>query len=244
MTVSLARLWRSRVERSPARLAYQHREHGVWTPVTWRQADERVRPIAGGLLQRGVDPGDPVPLLGSTRLDRLSCATAMALVGAVRGPDSPRSDPEDLVALAERGAAWLDDHPTAIDVRIAATPPLSGALEAPNGAIGILTGDVSDADAARAAWGAIRSGARLVLARTGTSLAELLAAEPADVLFATAEAIDGLAADRVPRSVITRTDHLSVESRRKLATAGITVVSAHVNPNVWGDDDPAVWHIG
>ena len=66
---SMAALWRARVATTPSALAFESLVDGAWTPMTWRQADERVRRIAAGLVARGVQRGDRVAILAGTRLE-------------------------------------------------------------------------------------------------------------------------------------------------------------------------------
>ena len=67
---TLTRLFFDAVEqyaRHPA--AFRHKAGGAWTPLTHREAEERVRAIALGLRELGIQPGDRVSLLAETRLE-------------------------------------------------------------------------------------------------------------------------------------------------------------------------------
>ena len=67
---TLTRLFFDAVEqhaRHPA--AFRYKAGEVWTPVPHRQAEERVRAIALGLRELGIQPGDRVAILAETRLE-------------------------------------------------------------------------------------------------------------------------------------------------------------------------------
>ncbi|MCA9489327.1 MAG: long-chain fatty acid--CoA ligase [Myxococcales bacterium] len=79
---SMAALWRARVATTPSALAFESLVDGAWTPMTWRQADERVRRIAAGLVARGVQRGDRVAILAGTRLEWVLADFAILCAGA------------------------------------------------------------------------------------------------------------------------------------------------------------------
>jgi len=73
-------IWRARVTAAPDRPAYRyHRDQ--WVSMTWRQADEAAREIAGGLAALGVRRGDPVCVLAQTRVEWVLCDVGILLAG-------------------------------------------------------------------------------------------------------------------------------------------------------------------
>src|SRR5882757_2339830 len=67
-------IWRTRVSKSPDQVAYRYRSGGPsWSSMTWREADEAAREIAGGLAALGVRRGDPVCVLAQTRVEWVLC---------------------------------------------------------------------------------------------------------------------------------------------------------------------------
>src|SRR2546423_15692950 len=90
-------VWRQRVVASGDQAAYRHRpdraELGTWQSMTWRQADSAAREIAAGLAALGVGRGDPVCVLGQTRLEWGLCDLGILLAGgataAIFGPRTP-----------------------------------------------------------------------------------------------------------------------------------------------------------
>jgi long-chain acyl-CoA synthetase len=78
-------VWRARVTAAPDRPAYRyHRDQ--WVSMTWRQADEAAREIAGGLAALGVRRGDPVCVLAQTRVEWVLCDVGILLAGGATVP--------------------------------------------------------------------------------------------------------------------------------------------------------------
>ena len=53
---NLAQLFLKRVEKSGDKEAFRIPENGDWTSISWKQAADRVEPLAAGLLSLGVEP--------------------------------------------------------------------------------------------------------------------------------------------------------------------------------------------
>lgn len=96
---SMAALWRARVALTPSALAFESLVDGVWTPMTWRQADERVRRVAAGLIARGVNRGDRVAILAGTRLEWVLADFGVLCAGAASTTIYPSSTADE--------AAWV-----------------------------------------------------------------------------------------------------------------------------------------
>ena len=60
---------RERCRNDASKNAFLVKQNGNWTPVTWREVDEKVDKIAAGLLSIGLENGDSVSILGNTRLE-------------------------------------------------------------------------------------------------------------------------------------------------------------------------------
>jgi long-chain acyl-CoA synthetase len=101
MAKNVAELWRSRTRETPDALAFEHRVAGTWTPVTWRQADERVRRVAAGLVARGVARGDRVALLASTRLEWILCDFGVLCAGAAVSTVYPSNTADEVAFVLE-----------------------------------------------------------------------------------------------------------------------------------------------
>ncbi len=79
---SLARLFLDRVAASNDAEAFRYPRGGGWTSVTWREAGDRVRRIAAGLVDAGVRPGDRVALICATRYEWLLADLGILCAGA------------------------------------------------------------------------------------------------------------------------------------------------------------------
>src|SRR5258706_3001962 len=72
-TTSIAQLLATRVKDTPDREAYRYPVGDDWRSMTWRQAGERVKAIAAGLLSLGPVPEERVGIPSNTPLDSLLC---------------------------------------------------------------------------------------------------------------------------------------------------------------------------
>lgn len=103
---TVAHLWRRRVATTPSALAFRYREAGVWRPSTWREADERVRRIAGGLLSLGIGRGDRVAIASRTRVEWILADFAALCAGAAVTTIYPSVTPDEAAfVLEDSGAA-------------------------------------------------------------------------------------------------------------------------------------------
>lgn len=94
---TLARMFWSRVQRSPDRPAQQFKREGVWQTLTWRQAGDVVQEIALGLIALGRQKGDVVALLSASRVEWVQADMAILSAGCITVPIYP-SYPPDLIA--------------------------------------------------------------------------------------------------------------------------------------------------
>ncbi len=110
---TIATLWRSALAREYGVAAYLVEEPGGWREVSWAEAGRRVDELANGLLALGIRKGDPVAILGSTRIEWALADFALALVGAIVAPIYPNSSPKDcgyIVEHSEAVAILLEDE--------------------------------------------------------------------------------------------------------------------------------------
>ncbi|HSF60508.1 MAG TPA: long-chain fatty acid--CoA ligase [Gaiellaceae bacterium] len=102
---TIARLWRDAVAAERSGPAYLVESETGWRPVSWQDANERVRAYANGLLARGVRKGDTFAILGRNTLDWALVDFALAQIGAVGVPVYASSSPHDVEYLLSHSEA-------------------------------------------------------------------------------------------------------------------------------------------
>jgi len=83
---NLAEMFFDRAAALATRPRYRHRTADGWHDVTWEKMAERVRAIAAGLVQLGVEPGDRVAILSATRAEWMEIDFAILACGALTVP--------------------------------------------------------------------------------------------------------------------------------------------------------------
>jgi long-chain acyl-CoA synthetase len=96
--------------RRPDHAAFARKIDGGWHTVTARQFADQVTALAAGLIAAGIQPGDRIALMSSTRYEWALCDYAILTVGAVTVPIYETSSAEQV--------AWIlrDSDATAIIV--------------------------------------------------------------------------------------------------------------------------------
>jgi long-chain acyl-CoA synthetase len=102
---TIARLWRDAVAAERPGPAYLVETESGWSEISWREADERVRAYANGLLARGVRKGDNFALLARNNLEWALVDFALARIGAVGVPVYASSSPRDVEYLLAHSEA-------------------------------------------------------------------------------------------------------------------------------------------
>jgi long-chain acyl-CoA synthetase len=92
---NLAQLFLQRVEKSGDKEAFRIPADGDWTSITWKQAAERVEPLAAGLLSLGISPEDRVGIASTTRLEWILADLAILCAGAATTTVYPSTNAED-----------------------------------------------------------------------------------------------------------------------------------------------------
>lgn len=89
-------MWKRRVAATPDRVAFKswNAAESRWIPMTWKQADRAAREIAGGLVARGLVPGDRVCVLAQTNLEWILCDVGILFAGGVTVPIYPSNTAE------------------------------------------------------------------------------------------------------------------------------------------------------
>src|ERR1700744_2065923 len=92
---NLAQLFLQRVEKSGEREAFRIPENGDWTSISWKQAADRIEPLAAGLLSLGVEPEDRIGIASTTRLEWILADLAILCSGAATTTFDPSTNAED-----------------------------------------------------------------------------------------------------------------------------------------------------
>src|SRR5258708_17684771 len=80
---SVAGLFRSRLGADAQRTAALRKVSGTWQPMSWAELAAQAEDGAWGLLALGIERGEMVSLIGSTRLERALCDLSVIHAGAV-----------------------------------------------------------------------------------------------------------------------------------------------------------------
>lgn len=104
---TLADLFARRVTRSGDVAAYFVKEHGKWRPTSWRQFDDAASRIAHGLVERGINPGDRVAILGPTEASWVNQDIGAQMAGAISLGIYPKQSVEQVRYILEHGEARL-----------------------------------------------------------------------------------------------------------------------------------------
>jgi long-chain acyl-CoA synthetase len=94
---TLAKLFWSRVEKSPDKPAQMFKQAGTWKTLTWREVGEIVREVGLGLIALGRSKGDTIALLSTSRAEWVQADFGIFSAGGVTVPVYP-SYPPDLIA--------------------------------------------------------------------------------------------------------------------------------------------------
>jgi long-chain acyl-CoA synthetase len=80
---TIVELFQTQVEQLGDHTLFLHKERGVYVPVSWRELQPRVRKVAAGLVQLGIQPGDRVVILSWNRLEWIIADLAIQHAGAI-----------------------------------------------------------------------------------------------------------------------------------------------------------------
>src|ERR1043166_1593444 len=94
-TTSIAQLLMRRVHDTPEREAYRYPVGEQWRSMTWRQAGERVKAIAAGLMALGLHREERVGVLSNTRVEWLLCDLGILSAGGATTTVYPSSTAEE-----------------------------------------------------------------------------------------------------------------------------------------------------
>ncbi|HET6923547.1 MAG TPA: AMP-binding protein, partial [Anaeromyxobacteraceae bacterium] len=84
-----------RVALTPGDEAFRYPLADRWESLTWRQALERIRAVAAGLLAKGVEPEQPCAILSSTRMEWVLADYGILCAGGASTTIYPSSTPDE-----------------------------------------------------------------------------------------------------------------------------------------------------
>ena len=111
-TKSIAQLLASRVHDTPDREAYRYPVGGEWRSMTWRQAGERVKAIAAGLLSLGLGREERVGIVSNTRVEWLLCDLGVLSAGGATTtvyPSTTADETQFILADSDTRYAFVED---------------------------------------------------------------------------------------------------------------------------------------
>ncbi|MCI1262537.1 MAG: long-chain fatty acid--CoA ligase [Tetrasphaera jenkinsii] len=109
---SVGHLFRSRVQKTPNRVAYWYPTGDDYAKVTWAEVQDRVYPMAAGLISLGVQSEDRVALASGTRYEWALADLANMCAGTTTTTIYPTTIADDVAfILADSGsvAAFAED---------------------------------------------------------------------------------------------------------------------------------------
>jgi long-chain acyl-CoA synthetase len=104
---TMAALWSRAVTTPCGQTPFVVEEAGRWRSVGWQEAGRRVEELAAGFLALGVRPGDPVGILGRTRLEWTLVDYALISIGAVVVPVYQAATPAERTHVLAHSAARM-----------------------------------------------------------------------------------------------------------------------------------------
>ena len=113
-SVTIADLLPRAVDQFADRVAQKHKVDGEWRDVTFAEVGEIVSEIGRGLIDLGVEPGERVSMLCTTRIEWAWCSYAISAAGAVVVPIYPTNSPEECAWVAgnSESVAIVCEDPT------------------------------------------------------------------------------------------------------------------------------------
>src|SRR6185312_16574898 len=112
-TTSIAQMFAKRVHDTPDREAYRYPVGDQWRSMTWRQAGERVKAIAAGLVSLGLHREERVGILCNTRVEWLLSDLGILSAGGATTTVYPSSTAEEcafILADSETRYVFAEDQ--------------------------------------------------------------------------------------------------------------------------------------
>jgi len=102
---SVGGLFRSRASQDAARTAALRKKNGAWTPLTWGELQSSAEEVANGFVALGVQGGDKVSIISSTRVEWSMFDFGAAIAGAISVPIYHSSTAEEIRYILDNSGA-------------------------------------------------------------------------------------------------------------------------------------------
>ena len=123
--VSAVAVFLNQADRLADRPALRFFERDEWQRWSWAESARRVRSVAAGLIQAGINVGDRIVLLAPNRAEWIICDLAIQAVGAIPVPIYPSLLPPVTQQIAEdSGAVMAVVSGEALAAKLPLTPTL------------------------------------------------------------------------------------------------------------------------
>jgi long-chain acyl-CoA synthetase len=112
-TDTIGRMFAARVAREGDNPAFHFKKDGSWRPVSWNQFSDFAGAVASYLLNLGLELGDKICMVGSTRPEWCYCDIGGQLSGAVTLGAYPTLTPKQLAYIldhADAKVAFVEGH--------------------------------------------------------------------------------------------------------------------------------------
>ncbi len=105
---TIPEMWLKRVADTPDREAFRFPTASGWGSLTWKQAGERVRNIACGLLSLGLKPEERCAIVSGTRIEWILADMGILCGGGATTTIYPSTTPDDCVfIITDSGSAYV-----------------------------------------------------------------------------------------------------------------------------------------
>ncbi len=104
---TVAQMFVERVAKTPGREAFRYPRGDGWESVTWQQVNDQVMPIAAGLIALGINPGDRVALISSTRYEWVAVDYGVLCAGAATTTVYPTTIAPDVAYIVGNSGSRL-----------------------------------------------------------------------------------------------------------------------------------------
>jgi long-chain acyl-CoA synthetase len=104
---SIPELFAERVRDDPGNVAMRYKHGGVFCELTWTAYREKIRTVAAGLIQCGLEPGARIAIMGDVCIEYLLADLAATFIGAIPCGVYPTSSPEDVAYVLRLAGARI-----------------------------------------------------------------------------------------------------------------------------------------